>query len=187
MTEREHKRLTCYLCRVDGDLVDLVPARGGFYRNGEPVYRAHHRACNRDKARAYRATETGKLRVREAVYRSVANHKLKQRARVIANKTVPIQPCEVCGSEDDIARHHDDYSKPLEVRFLCRKHHGEVHRQINSSKRINDKKEATVWHKRKQEQQRHEKILSESTGQITMFSSESVEVKRPIRTAEGLH
>lgn len=36
-------------------------------------------------------------------------------------------PCEVCG----VARaeaHHDDYSRPLEVRWLCRAHHRAHHR-----------------------------------------------------------
>jgi hypothetical protein len=36
------------------------------------------------------------------------------------------QPCEVCGSIHSQA-HHDDYSKPLEVRWLCRTHHLEAH------------------------------------------------------------
>lgn len=36
------------------------------------------------------------------------------------------QPCEVCGSVYSEA-HHDDYSKPLEVRWLCRTHHLEAH------------------------------------------------------------
>lgn len=38
------------------------------------------------------------------------------------------QPCEVCGSLISQA-HHDDYSKPLDVRWLCFKHHREVHGQ----------------------------------------------------------
>lgn len=36
--------------------------------------------------------------------------------------------CEVCGSEK-VDAHHDDYSKPLEVRWLCRKHHAETWRR----------------------------------------------------------
>jgi len=35
-------------------------------------------------------------------------------------------PCEVCGDEKSFA-HHEDYSKPLEVKWLCSKHHREVH------------------------------------------------------------
>jgi hypothetical protein len=37
------------------------------------------------------------------------------------------QPCEVCGKPRGHA-HHDDYRKPLEVRWLCRDHHLEWHR-----------------------------------------------------------
>lgn len=36
--------------------------------------------------------------------------------------------CEICGSEAQM--HHDDYDKPLQVRWLCRKHHLEHHKQI---------------------------------------------------------
>lgn len=38
------------------------------------------------------------------------------------------QACEVCGEIKSEA-HHDDYAKPLEVRWLCRKHHAELHRK----------------------------------------------------------
>lgn len=36
--------------------------------------------------------------------------------------------CEVCGS-DKVEAHHDDYTKPLEVRWLCKSHHMELHRK----------------------------------------------------------
>jgi hypothetical protein len=36
------------------------------------------------------------------------------------------QACEVCGKPKAEA-HHDDYSRPLEVRWLCRAHHKAHH------------------------------------------------------------
>ena len=35
-------------------------------------------------------------------------------------------PCEVCGDVESEG-HHPDYSRPLTVVWLCRKHHKEVH------------------------------------------------------------
>jgi hypothetical protein len=40
--------------------------------------------------------------------------------------TITRQPCEVCGKEMGEA-HHDDYSRPAEVRWLCREHHELAH------------------------------------------------------------
>jgi hypothetical protein len=37
------------------------------------------------------------------------------------------EPCEICGALE-VEAHHEDYSKPLQVRFLCRRHHREYHR-----------------------------------------------------------
>lgn len=42
-------------------------------------------------------------------------------------KIIP-KPCEVCGHVDAVA-HHDDYDKPLEVRWLCQVHHVQWHRE----------------------------------------------------------
>jgi hypothetical protein len=36
-------------------------------------------------------------------------------------------PCEVCGTDKMVVAHHDDYGRPLKVRFLCRYHHGQWH------------------------------------------------------------
>jgi hypothetical protein len=43
-------------------------------------------------------------------------------------------PCEVCG-ERNSEGHHDDYDKPLQVRWLCNRHHNEWHR-INGKSRF---------------------------------------------------
>jgi len=59
--------------------------------------------------------------------------KKKATARCYANEylrrgKLEKQPCQVCGSEDS-QKHHEDYSKPLDVVWLCRKHHLELHRK----------------------------------------------------------
>lgn len=42
-------------------------------------------------------------------------------AKMIKNGCIPGQ-CEICESED-VHGHHDDYDKPLSVRWLCQEHH----------------------------------------------------------------
>lgn len=44
------------------------------------------------------------------------------------------QPCEICG-ETKVDAHHDDYEKALEVRWLCRQHHAEHHKNERRIKR----------------------------------------------------
>lgn len=114
-------------------------------------------SCHADKAREYRATPRAKEMVRllrerkrddfrEYNRRYRRKHegistkssrqwrsKFPERARAhgilwkeIMKGTVVRQPCEVCGQGKAHA-HHDDYSKPLEVRWLCAMHHAEAH------------------------------------------------------------
>ena len=42
------------------------------------------------------------------------------------------QPCEVCGTTNRIQAHHENYSKPLEVRWLCSLHHRRRHKEIGA-------------------------------------------------------
>lgn len=39
------------------------------------------------------------------------------------------EPCSICGKEEMIHGHHDDYLKPLNVRWLCSVHHNEWHKE----------------------------------------------------------
>jgi ribosomal protein S27AE len=83
-------------------------------------------------SQAYRQTAEGQavaVRYRE-------RNPEKYRAVTIANNAVrdgklKRQPCEKCGQQK-AEKHHDDYSKPLIVRWLCRKCHGAKHRQYET-------------------------------------------------------
>lgn len=44
--------------------------------------------------------------------------------------------CERCGGKCTPEAHHEDYSKPLDVDWLCTSCHGERHRELNEMKRI---------------------------------------------------
>jgi hypothetical protein len=50
----------------------------------------------------------------------------------IASGKLKKEPCEVCGTVIKVQAHHDDYLKPLVVRWLCKWHHMEHHRKNNS-------------------------------------------------------
>lgn len=39
------------------------------------------------------------------------------------------EPCEICGAEPAEGHHHD-YDKPLDVTWLCREHHMDLHRRL---------------------------------------------------------
>ena len=40
--------------------------------------------------------------------------------------------CSACNKPCNVHAHHDNYSKPLDVRWLCRKCHGRIHRKRQS-------------------------------------------------------
>jgi hypothetical protein len=66
------------------------------------------------------------------IARSQKRYPIKERARrtlhnAVARGKITKQPCQVCGVER-VDAHHADYSKPLEVTWLCRRHHMEHHR-----------------------------------------------------------
>lgn len=42
------------------------------------------------------------------------------------------QPCRDCGTTENVEAHHSDYRKPLQVVWLCTKHHRKEHTKIGS-------------------------------------------------------
>ncbi|MGD9564474.1 MAG: hypothetical protein AB7W44_19625 [Pyrinomonadaceae bacterium] len=66
--------------------------------------------------------------------RWVAKNERKRRAQIAVGNAIRSgkldrQPCERCGSKRAHA-HHEDYSKPLEVKWLCATHHSARHREL---------------------------------------------------------
>jgi hypothetical protein len=67
-----------------------------------------------ERTRQWNEKHPDKYRAHNAVTNAVRDGRLKK------------EPCEVCGAAY-VHGHHDDYSKPLEVRWLCPSHHRQLH------------------------------------------------------------
>jgi hypothetical protein len=112
---------------------------------------AKHREANLEKIKAYdkvRAnkphrvqarkeytqTEAGKQAKKRAMDAYHKRYPMKYAAHVITRnyvrdgKLIPAASCSVCGSTEKIEGHHDDYTKPLDVRWLCESCHKDWHR-----------------------------------------------------------
>jgi len=62
------------------------------------------------------------------------DEKAKQRCRARTHHLVRTgalvkEPCEVC-EDRDVQAHHDDYTKPEQVRWLCPHHHRIAHKML---------------------------------------------------------
>ena len=87
--------------------------------------------CNTARLKKYR-NQPGKMAI---VYKATSGwakrNRIKSRAHVKLNTAlkrgkVSKLPCSICGDINALAHHHD-YSKPLDVVWLCRTHHAEEH------------------------------------------------------------
>lgn len=111
----------------------------------EPKRRSYCAAC--DKAMFRECYENRKEKYREKNRRYYRNHreemiiKINTRypkhmearrllAKAVKRGDITRQPCIVCGDRKSEG-HHPDYSKPIDVIWLCRKHHAMIHHQEN--------------------------------------------------------
>lgn len=103
-------------------------------------YSKKHREKNKDKIDSKRKTPAARKKMLAAIKR----WRLKNRKRYLENqkenkkinrfkinarfrvtnairrgKMIRGTKCEVCGKEGKMEAHHDDYKKPLEVKWLC--------------------------------------------------------------------
>jgi hypothetical protein len=92
------------------------------------------RSANAEHMRNARRWNPEKFRERERAASRQRAWTQERQARYELNLAVRrcevVRPdqCESCGYVGRVTGHHDDYSKPLEVRWLCYPCHGKEHR-----------------------------------------------------------
>lgn len=52
-------------------------------------------------------------------------------ASALKRNLIEKKPCEVCG-EVKVDAHHDDHSRPLQIRWMCRLHHRQHHQRLKT-------------------------------------------------------
>ena len=75
----------------------------------------------KEEQHAYGTGYSQEERAKRKKAREIFNH-------YVRDKHIKKQPCEMCGNEN-VEAHHDDYNRPLEVRWLCFNCHRKWHKE----------------------------------------------------------
>ncbi len=76
--------------------------------------------CYREYRQVKKRDPKNKERILKEAVRSFTRNCIKKGILIKGN-------CKVCGKNENVEAHHEDYGKPLEVIWLCRIHHRELH------------------------------------------------------------
>jgi hypothetical protein len=118
----------------------------------DPAWAVAERARHRAKSAQARANGRARVYTREetriSLERWTNNHPHKRAAHQAVSNAIRCgklvkQPCEKCGALK-VQAHHDDYSKPLDVRWLCIPHHNQHHVREREQELINQLRTSNV-------------------------------------------
>ena len=123
----------CGRCKIEKDISQF-----GVQKKAPDGHCYYCRSCFHVYHRQWYYSKEGKIfnekyreKANENHRKAALNEKDKDRARVLVRSALKSgiiikSPCSVCGNPKAQA-HHEDYSKPLGVVWLCSKHHTEKH------------------------------------------------------------
>jgi hypothetical protein len=100
-------------------------------RSDKKTYRNQCKFCRNLHQKIYSKTENGKLVQYFADQKRNLKYKKERAARTavyraIQKKLLIPLPCLICGNNSEA--HHANYDRPLDVVWLCTKHHKETHK-----------------------------------------------------------
>ena len=104
------------------------------------AYAKRYYAKNKEKClaatRKYQAEHPEQIRAHQKKWYGKNKHKKAAQQRVfkaLKSGKLKKENCKVCGSSENIQAHHPDYSRPLEVVWLCHTHHQKNHVKTRKS------------------------------------------------------
>ena len=109
----------CSHCEATG--VPLIKNTKNAY--GKQYYLC--RTCSYEKFKKY--SKDNPEKIRQINHRYESNNREKTSAwKKAFRANIDKSPCVVCGSNNSV-KHHDNYKEPLNIVWLCRAHHKELH------------------------------------------------------------
>jgi hypothetical protein len=146
---------TCKICQISKEIKEypvekkMKDGTRNICRNctriNHKIFRTKHIEAIRQKDRnnnstgwriesqkKYLKTDKGK----KSRYNANQKYKEKNKHKIFAQQVafraykkglIKQRPCQLCGSLDNIQMHHEDYSQPLIVVWLCTQHHKDQH------------------------------------------------------------
>ena len=126
---------SCRDCRLE-KVRSYRATPNGRAKSRGTVERYHKSPKGRAAKRRYEETENGREKRREHASVHREKHPVKIRARLIAHYAekcgkIERKPCGVC-SDAKTEAHHIDYSRPLDVVWLCKTHHDVAHDRVSA-------------------------------------------------------
>jgi len=128
----------CYICKKLKPLEEFVRDKSrssGFgysckicNRLRNRVYHEQHSSDRAEYFQDYRKNNK-ECRLREAA-REKRNRPIRRIQEIARTKTTIAPSCVLCGSTENLERHHPDYNKPFEIVTLCRRCHQRIHNPL---------------------------------------------------------
>ena len=120
----------CGKVKEDGDFFKDARAKSGLYTYCKECFRKRIKSSENNHSERFREYQREYQRKYHSSYQISKKEKPKYLCRkktewLVRSGKIKKENCRLCGNQKSEA-HHEDYSKPLEIQWLCKKHHAEA-------------------------------------------------------------